>query len=79
VDILRLRDVTSLTGLSRTTLWRLERGGQFPKRIRLSPNSIGWEKRDIVAWLTARPRGIARNSRRSTVSCTHWAQQPEER
>ncbi|MGH9829837.1 MAG: helix-turn-helix transcriptional regulator [Blastocatellia bacterium] len=44
-----------VTGLSRTTRWRLERNGQFPKRRRLSANATGWLLSEIHAWLSTRP------------------------
>ena len=56
MKILRIRDVTITTGLSRTTLWRLERRGDFPRRIRLSPNSTGWIESEIEQWIESRPR-----------------------
>ena len=57
---LRLREVCNLTGLSRTTLWRLERAGSFPSRILLSKNSVGWLAEEVSAWLASRPRGVNR-------------------
>jgi len=56
--VLRTPTVIRVTGLSRTTLWRLERQGEFPARIRLGPNSIGWRAEDIARWIDARPRGM---------------------
>ena len=49
--ILRERDVRTATGLSRTTRWRLERAGQFPRKRRLSPGAVGWLESEVVAWL----------------------------
>jgi Predicted transcriptional regulator len=40
--------------VSRTTLWRMERAGQFPKRIQISPNRVAWLESDVDAWLEAR-------------------------
>ena len=60
---LRLREVCNLTGLSRTTLWRLERAGSFPARIVLSKNSVGWLAEEVSAWLASRPRGLNRTVR----------------
>lgn len=54
---LRIREVCELTGLSRTTLWRLERDGAFPVRVQLSPNSVGWLAQEVADWLAKRPRG----------------------
>jgi prophage regulatory protein len=57
--ILRTTDVIRLTGLSRTTLWRFERSGKFPARLRLGPNSVGWLDHEVRQWIKARPRGMA--------------------
>ena len=47
--MLRISDVTRLTGLSRTTLWRLERQGQFPTRVvSVSTASAGEMKRSNI-------------------------------
>ena len=43
-----------LTDLSRTSRWRLMRQGQFPKRIRLSPNRTGWRLSSVLDWLAER-------------------------
>ncbi len=43
-----------LTGLSRTTRWRLERVGQFPRRRNISPNAVGWLASEIQSWIYAR-------------------------
>lgn len=44
-----------LTGLSRTTRWRLERAGKFPQRRQLSDNAVGWLLSEVMAWRAARP------------------------
>jgi predicted DNA-binding transcriptional regulator AlpA len=58
MHILRTADVTRLTGLSRTTLWRMERQGSFPTRIRLGLNSVGWRNEEVQHWIESRPRGM---------------------
>ncbi|MNY00311.1 Prophage CP4-57 regulatory protein (AlpA) [compost metagenome] len=59
MKILRKKDMLALTGVSATTLWRWERAGLLPKRVRLGPGAIGWIEEEIYAWLTTRPRGMA--------------------
>ncbi len=56
--VIRQNEAIRVTGLSRTTLWRLERAGQFPPRRRLGRNSIGWLQGEIEAWMKSRPRGF---------------------
>jgi len=55
MKFLRIRQVMQLTGLSRMTIYRLELGGKFPKRRRLSENSVAWLESDIAAWADSRP------------------------
>jgi prophage regulatory protein len=47
--------------VSRTTLWRLERAGQFPKRIQISPNRVAWLESDVDSWLEGRKADHASN------------------
>ena len=37
-------------------IWRLERDGRFPKRIKLGPHRVGWSLNEIVEWINARKR-----------------------
>ncbi|MEE9452075.1 MAG: AlpA family phage regulatory protein [Gammaproteobacteria bacterium] len=53
-DILRFPSVRKVTGLSRSTIWRLENRGQFPARRQLSPGSVGWLRREIEVWVKTR-------------------------
>lgn len=55
MKFLRIRQVIQLTGLSRMTIYRLELAGQFPRRRRLSENSVAWLESDITAWADSRP------------------------
>ncbi len=43
-----------MVGLSRTTLWRLENKGEFPKRVSLGGNSVGWKLSEIKQWIDER-------------------------
>lgn len=52
--VLRDPEVFDMTKLSKTTRWRLEKAGLFPKKIRLSPNAVGWLESDICLWLEQR-------------------------
>lgn len=53
---LRLPDVQKITQLARTTIWRLERNDEFPKRRRLSKNAVGWLESEIEAWIESREK-----------------------
>ncbi|MFU4390355.1 helix-turn-helix transcriptional regulator [Pseudomonas paraeruginosa] len=51
---LRFGAVAELIGLSRSTIWRLEQEGNFPKRVRLGSNSVAWRLSDLNTWMSAR-------------------------
>jgi prophage regulatory protein len=51
----RKAQVREITGLSDTTIWRLEKKGLFPKRRSLSYNTVGWLQSDIFKWVHSRP------------------------
>ena len=51
---LRFDAVHQAVGLSRTTIWRLEKDGKFPARRKLSTNSVGWLKSSIEEWIQSR-------------------------
>ena len=36
---------------SASHIWRLERTGQFPKRIRLGKNRVAWLQSEVSAWV----------------------------
>lgn len=56
LEIIRLPVVLRFTGLSRTTIWRKVRAGDFPAPVDLGPNAIGWFAGEIAGWLSDRPR-----------------------
>lgn len=39
---LRLPQVMQQTGLKKTMLYELQKGGSFPMRIQITSNSVGW-------------------------------------
>jgi len=62
-EILRCTAVERATGLSRTTLWRLERAGQFPPRRQISANAVGWIRSEVEDWIAARSPAVPLNSK----------------
>ncbi len=53
---IRFAAVRDRTGLSRSTIWRLERQGVFPKHRRISPNAVGWLEQEVSEWVLGRPK-----------------------
>lgn len=59
-ELLSVNDLASIPGrpgavpMSKTTIYRLLRQGDFPAPIRLSERKTFWHRRDIEAWLESR-------------------------
>ncbi|PCG08883.1 AlpA family transcriptional regulator [Sphingomonas ginsenosidimutans] len=61
---MRMPDVVRSVGLSQATINRLHRAGDFPRKVRIGPNSTGWWESEIDAWKADReqvPRSNERN------------------
>jgi prophage regulatory protein len=57
IQILRLPQVCGLTGLGKSTIYRLELADHFPRRIKIGIRAIGWLETDVRAWLLKRTNG----------------------
>lgn len=59
--ILRRPTVREFTGLSDSTIDRLESRGLFPARVKLNPfgRAVGWPSDQIDIWLANRPNAKA--------------------
>lgn len=56
--ILRLPEVTRLTGLSRSSIYRLESIGKFPARVKLSESASGWRAEEVQDFIANLPRAV---------------------
>lgn len=52
--ILSKRQVRELVLYSPQHIARLEAADQFPKRVRLGPNRVGWLEEEVLDWLRER-------------------------
>ncbi|WP_284669201.1 MULTISPECIES: helix-turn-helix transcriptional regulator [Photobacterium] len=48
---IREKERRSITGISRTHAWRLERQGLFPKRIKLGIRCVAWKLSELQDWI----------------------------
>ena len=63
--LLRTDEVLKRVGLGRTTVWRMERAGEFPARRRIQGNLVAWRESEVEEWIETRPRadlGVARHA-----------------
>ena len=56
--MMRIPEVVQVTGLSKTTIWRRIKSGDFPPPVRLGnmeTRSVGWPESKVEGWLSSRP------------------------
>lgn len=46
--------VKEVTGLSGPTIYRKEKAGSFPQRVKISAQSVGWFEDEIAGWMEER-------------------------
>ncbi len=60
-NIIRKPVVQQRTGLSDTTIWRLEKAGEFPARIQITEaGAVGWYEDEVDRWVHERVRGAGK-------------------
>lgn len=52
--IIRLGEVIRVTGLSRTSVYRLMSQGKFPRSVPISQGSVGWIEAEVADYISAR-------------------------
>jgi prophage regulatory protein len=69
-QIIRLKDVKLITGLSRSTIYAKQNTKSkrfdplFPQKISLGARAVGWLKREVEEWLNAMVEKSASESER---------------
>lgn len=46
--------VKPIAGISRTTAWRMQKAGDFPAPVPISPHRVGWWESELTAWKLSR-------------------------
>ena len=54
--LMRISDVTKITGISRSYLYQLSKEGLFPKSVNLVPGgtSVAWVASEVQNWIDSR-------------------------
>ena len=53
--LLPQREVCALIGVSAPTIWKWTRDGKFPRARVLNGGKLGYDEREIEAWILAQP------------------------
>jgi len=57
--LLTIDEVAERTRLSKPTIYKLIRQGDFPRQLRLCANKVAWLEREVSAWVAARAEARA--------------------
>lgn len=49
--LIRQNECINRTGLSRSTIWRMEKEDKFPKRIRVGKRIVAWKMSSVQNWI----------------------------
>ena len=49
-------EVETRCGITRSTIYRMMRAGQFPEPVKVGPSAVRWPESEIEEWLNTRPR-----------------------
>lgn len=52
--VVRIRAVTQMTGLSRSTIYAYMAAAEFPKQIKIGRRAVGWRLEQIEEWLASK-------------------------
>ena len=55
---IREKEATELSGLSRTTIWRLRRRGDFPSKYQISAGLTAYKESEVMHWMETRPQEV---------------------
>jgi len=53
--LLRIKEVSAITGLSRSTIYSAIKNKIFPNSVKIGERSVAWRSNDIEKWIEERP------------------------
>lgn len=57
--LMRVADVVTLTGMKRSSIYRLAAAGRFPKPLKLTERCSAWRESQVRLWIAERVAGRA--------------------
>lgn len=51
---IRRNEVLSKTGISASSIYNLEKSGEFPQHVMITPKCAGWYESDVDDWIASR-------------------------
>ena len=54
IKFLSNKEVLSRIPYSSVQIWRKENAGEFPRRVKLGANRVGWIESEIESWISSK-------------------------
>ena len=54
--LLRRRQVEKITGMKRSSIYRLMQDGDFPRPVKVGPAAVRWKESEVNTWVESRPK-----------------------
>lgn len=74
--IVRPAEASAITGRSLASIWRDEKAGTFPRRIRIGENAVGYRLSSLQGWLDSRETITAENVKHVAPGCKTRGRKP---
>lgn len=58
---IRRQELRQIVPLSETTIYEMERRGEFPRRFNLTPRCVVWDLAEVEAWIEERKQAPRRD------------------
>ncbi|EPB6687174.1 TPA: helix-turn-helix transcriptional regulator [Vibrio alginolyticus] len=76
MKLIRQKEVTEMTGVSRASVYKLMAVGRFPKSVSLGERAVAWVESEVQEWILERiaerdeqQSGYASSSRSDSIVC----------
>jgi predicted DNA-binding transcriptional regulator AlpA len=56
IQLIRIAEVRRITGLSRSTIYKMTNEGKFPRQVSLGDRAVAWIKSEVLTWGKNRTR-----------------------
>ncbi|EGQ7913980.1 TPA: helix-turn-helix transcriptional regulator [Vibrio parahaemolyticus] len=76
MKLIRQKEVTEMTGVSRASVYKLMAVGRFPKSVSLGERAVAWVESEVQEWILERiaerdeqQSGYASSSSSDSIAC----------
>ena len=64
---IRRQELRQIVPLAETTIYEMERRGEFPRRFNLTPRCVVWDLAEVEAWIEQRKQAPRRSASKPDV------------